>query len=358
MEGYVEGNQTMYGYMVEELVRTNPPEDTDTGGVDPSIQPIDWDSIWEDDIVEEWICDPLLPKGRLVALYADGKAGKSLLALEVAAALATGRHILDQQAGPPVTVLYIDQEMTHSDLIERLSDMGYGEESDMTRLRYYQMQSFPPFDTPQGADQLIALVKRDRPDLLVIDTVARVVAGAENDADTYRDLYRLALLPIKAMGVTVLRIDHAGKEATKGQRGSSAKNDDVDIVWRLEQDTQTNLKLVCDRRRVHWVPGTVYLDRTVNVQGHLHHYTPEVPLTQTQRDLVEQLDNHDVPVGLGRTLMRRRYDIEWRNADLGPAQKWRKGRRGTEAEPEPEARLPYKDSDDVAATELLPDNIA
>jgi hypothetical protein len=55
------------------------------------------------------------------------------------------------------------------------------------------------------------------------------------------------------MGITELRIDHAGKEATKGQRGSSAKNDDVDVVSQLKVDTH-GVTLSVDRQRISWVP--------------------------------------------------------------------------------------------------------
>jgi hypothetical protein len=35
------------------------------------------------------------------------------------------------------------------------------------------------------------------------------------------------------MGVACLRLDHFGKDAERGSRGSSAKNQDVDHVWEL-----------------------------------------------------------------------------------------------------------------------------
>src|ERR1700693_5575681 len=53
-------------------------------------QPIDWPSFWRNETVEhEWFCEPMIPKGRQVALFGNAKAGKSLLALEIAAAKAT-----------------------------------------------------------------------------------------------------------------------------------------------------------------------------------------------------------------------------------------------------------------------------
>ena len=61
-----------------------------------------------------------------------------------------------------------------------------------------------------------------------------MVNGDENSADTYRNSYRHALLPLKAGHRTVVRLDHPGKVATTAH-GSSAKNDDVDVLCQLTQ---------------------------------------------------------------------------------------------------------------------------
>ncbi len=346
----VGDDEIMYRYMVEELVSSHPPESIAAfDGDTPQIRPVDWDELWNREVTQEWTCEPFLPKGRLVALYAAGKAGKSLLALEVAAALATGTHTLDQPEGDPIDVLYIDQEMTIDDLQQRIEDLGYTPDDDMSHLHYYQLQTWDPFDTDTGADQLVTLVQRIKPKLLILDTVARVVEGAENDADTYRNLYRTTLQPIKAMGITILRIDHAGKDLTKGQRGSSAKNDDVDVVWMLIQDTQTKMRLVCDRRRINWIPMEVLLERTDNTAGFLRHLTSGITLTVTQQQLVELLDEAKAPIQMSRRKARETYPFIFRNVDYGPAQKYRRI-RGIQPEPEPEAptteRLPYKDGED------------
>src|SRR5688500_16687212 len=50
---------------------------------------IDFDELFADeDEGGDWLVEPLIPRGRSVALYAPGKTGKSILVLEVAAALA------------------------------------------------------------------------------------------------------------------------------------------------------------------------------------------------------------------------------------------------------------------------------
>jgi KaiC/GvpD/RAD55 family RecA-like ATPase len=322
------GDEILYTYIMDHYARRYGIPD---GGDHPYLQPIHWPDMWEHDIKETWIADPILPEGRLVALYAAGKTGKSLLTLEIALAKATGKPTLNEPKGDPISVVYIDMEMTLDDLQHRMEDLGYTEKDDLSLFHYYQLAPFDPFDTEQGADQLQHLVNRHNPKLLIIDTVARTVAGAENDSDTYRNLYRIALRPLKAQGVTVLRIDHAGKDATRGQRGSSAKNDDVDVVWRLEQGTTPDsLQLVCDRRRIAWVPQIVNLQRAQSATGHLRHHTEALTLNKTQLDLVADFDDMGIDPEATRSSVRKQHpNYTFSNSDYGPVQKYRRVRGWT-----------------------------
>jgi hypothetical protein len=51
-------------------------------------------------------------------------------------------------------------------------------------------------------------------------------------------------------------MDHSGKDLEKGQRGSSAKNDDVDVIWQATR-SENGLTLRRTHSRVRWVPETV-----------------------------------------------------------------------------------------------------
>ena len=75
-----------------------------------------------------------------------------------------------------------------------------------------------------------------------------------------RAFYRHTGLALKARGVAVLRTDHSGKDVAKGQRGSSAKNDDVDVVWQLNRKDE-GLTLKRTHSRISWVPDVVNIRR-------------------------------------------------------------------------------------------------
>jgi hypothetical protein len=218
---------------------------------------IDWPTFWARDHEEaEWVYPDVLARGRGHALYAAHKAGKSLLMLFLAVQLATGK---DRNA-----VLYLDYEMTEADIFDRLEDMGHGPGSDLSRLRYALLPTLPPLDTVTGADALMVLVdgvQGDFPDhhlVVIIDTISRAVCGEENSADTFRDFYSHTGIRLKRRGVTWARLDHGGKDISAGQRGSSAKGDDVDLAWKLVQ-TQGGVSLHRELARMPWVPQRVNL---------------------------------------------------------------------------------------------------
>jgi hypothetical protein len=221
---------------------------------------IDWTNFWnEEHIQEDWIAYPLIARARQTALFAVAKVGKSYLSLACVAALCTGKPIFGRPAQPPVHVLYLDYEMTQGDLMERLEQLGYTDKDDLSHLHYALIPSLPPLNTYEGSAEVMKLVELTGAEVVVIDTTGRAVEGEENSADTYREFARTTGLALKAKGIALLRTDHAGKDKGKsGQRGSSAKNDDVDLVYHMEREAHT-IKLTRLFSRISWAPAEVEL---------------------------------------------------------------------------------------------------
>ena len=229
--------------------------ETDAVTVTPSEVFVRWPTFWDRDHSQaEWVFEDVLARGRGHALYAGHKEGKSLFTLYLAASVATGTA--------PCVVVYLDYEMSEQDVFERLADMGYGPESDLSRLRYALLPSLPPLDTADGARALAAIIDRVEAEwpqhhvVVIIDTISRAVAGEENDADTFRAFYAHTGIELKRRGATWARLDHGGKDPTKGMRGASAKGDDVDVVWRLAR-SEKGVTLQRDAARMSWVPEKV-----------------------------------------------------------------------------------------------------
>lgn len=287
---------------------------------DPPQTFINWNDFWAEDTTdEEWLVDQVFAKGRGHALYAQAKQGKSLFVLHAAARLAT--------TNPHVDVIYLDYEMTRSDVRDRLEDMGYGPTNDLSRLHYALLPAIPPLDTLEGANALLELVAGvQRPDcdlFIVIDTTGRAVIGEENSNDTIRGFYRWTGSALKRLQVTWVRLDHAGKDATKGQRGGSAKNDDVDVVWKLQAGDNGAITLHREAARMSWVTDKVTFTR----HDAPLRYTPGPEMWPAgTKDIADQLDQLGLPPDISRNKAREAINqagVKASNDVLGAAVRWR-----------------------------------
>lgn len=264
--------------------------------MDPWDQAVNWGDFWTGTPFEtDWLIEPVVANNRQTAIYSPAKTGKSLLALDIVAAAATGRSVLGHPEREPISVVYLDLEMTLADLYERMSDLGYGETDDLKHLNYYQLPDLPPLDSELGGEALMELVRHHAASLVVIDTMSRVVTGKENDADTYRNFFRCTGVRLKAAHVALLRLDHEGKDAAQGQRGSSAKADDVDIVFRLTQLDAATLKLTRTRSRPGWVPAEVSIQRQTD--PFLRHVADDDAVPAGTLQAMKNLEDFGVPLG-------------------------------------------------------------
>lgn len=224
---------------------------------------LDWHTLWNtEDEDEEWIVEPLLPARRLVALFSAPKVGKSLLMLEIAAAVARGTEVLGATPDRPRRVLYVDFENDpRGDIRTRLKAMGLGPQ-DLDNLKYLSYPTLAKLDTATGAAELLAIVEEYECEVVVIDTISRAVGGEENENDTWLAFYRNTGLTLKQAKVACIRLDHTGKDHDKGMRGGSAKYGDVDAVWKLSRvDDGDTYKLECTDHRMPIDEPTLVIHR-------------------------------------------------------------------------------------------------
>jgi hypothetical protein len=267
-----------------------------------NLPALDWHELWADDSEDEWILEPLVPARRLVALYSPPKVGKSLLMLELAAAVSAGRQVLGVCPERRWRVLYVDFENDpRGDVRPRLQAMGYGP-ADLDRLHYLSFPVLSALDTEAGAAQLLAAVEAYGAELVVIDTLSRAVAGEENDNDTWLSFYRNTGLRLKQAEVACVRLDHAGKDVERGQRGGSAKAGDVDAIWRMSHVADDTYSLACEANRLPIAEKYLTFERrplphlhsAVQAEGRLAAWNAKID------SLVALMDDAGLPADAGR----------------------------------------------------------
>lgn len=223
----IEGQRASLEFRARSLLRVHAYDDR------RSNSPVDWTQVLSGELPErQYLAGDLFEVGQQVSLIGEGKVGKSILALDLVRALSGGRPFLGAPVRPSVHVGYFDMENDLRTLAERAISLGMTEE-DFQNVTYLSFPSIAPLDTPLGGEMLMEEVEKWQMKVVFLDTVSRFIEGRENDADTWLAFYRCTGVHLKANNVALVRLDHMGKDASRGGRGSSAKTQDVDHVYEL-----------------------------------------------------------------------------------------------------------------------------
>ena len=191
-----------------------------------------------------WHLPPLIPVGAFVVLYGSPKAGKTTIAMHMAAALACAQPFLDGTANLALNVLWIDLEQPRRVTQARVREV-------------HANNAVGNFDIYQGAppslSEVFATIDRLKPDVVFVDSLSRWLRlESENDnAELTRTLGPI-LTGFQARDITLVVIHHDRKsEGTGGRnlRGASSllAMCDVAIEVKVEGDgnsTRRRLSMV------------------------------------------------------------------------------------------------------------------
>ena len=188
---------------------------------------------------QHWLVEDLIPAGNVTLLSGDGATGKSLLALQLAVAVATGGNWIGMKPEPGA-VLYVSAEDEEEELhrrsariVPRLETLG-----NLTIIPLAGKDAV--LSAPTGRDGLMKptpiytalryLVAKHRPDLLVLDTLADLFGGDEIKKVHARQFVSMLRGLAIEFDVTVLLLSHpsqAGMNSGTGTSGNSAWNNSV-----------------------------------------------------------------------------------------------------------------------------------
>jgi len=201
-------------------------------------------------------------------------------------------------------VAIFDEENRVDEVVERLTKFGVTDPGELGGLSWYSFPQLPPLDTPAGGEHLVAVADRDKPALIVLDTTTRMIEGDENSASTWLQLYRCSLAPLKQRGIAVLRLDHQGKDPSKGQRGSSAKDGDVDTIWRLKFQDGGYLALEREKSRSGHGEDWLLVERLNDPLRHAFKELAHMPITPKIEQWADNFDRWGIPRDAGRPTLR------------------------------------------------------
>lgn len=163
-------------------------------------------------------------------VHAKRGVGKSNWTLGLLTSLATGGEFLAYKATRPFRVLYVDGELSGSDLQDMLHDLAVECENFNVLAVEEQPEGIPSIAFQLGLDWLEEACVRLGVEVLALDSWSTLAGVGTNEEDTWLAFMAWAA-KMRRRGVTVIFLHHDGKSGT--QRGHSRSEDLLNWVIQL-----------------------------------------------------------------------------------------------------------------------------
>ena len=188
----------------------------------------------------KWQIKKILPARDVVAIYGPPGAGKSFMALDMAAHIAEGRDWMGYRT-KPAHVVYVVLEAANG-FSGRLKawQMHHGRQLPDTLhvITHSPFALSSPKDIVDLIESIRLAIGDDHGGLVVfIDTLARAMGTfEENDNNDMGRVIQACDTIAQSLKATVAAVAHPGKDAARGLRGGSALLGGLDTVIQLEKD--------------------------------------------------------------------------------------------------------------------------
>jgi hypothetical protein len=181
----------------------------------------------------------LLIRRGLGIIGGSAKLGKSSLVLNLVLERAAGQPWLGFATSPGVT-LVVQAEIPEPQLQKRLGIMLKGRALPPVGAVHFVTDRRIKLDRPEGLARLRQIIERLRPDLLILDPLARFMAGDENATRDMGAIVAALDELIQDYDLAVLLVHHTGKQSDAREgghrlRGNSALFAAADTVLILDR---------------------------------------------------------------------------------------------------------------------------
>ena len=193
---------------------------------------------------KDFIVDNLMKSNGLYCLVARPKVGKSLLALQLANAIATGTNFLGFRTSPS-PVLYISTEMNFSQILDRIDKMNLEFDDDNFRLKEQEIN-----ERKLNLMDLQLEFQEFSNDLngrfVIIDMFSGIDMNNGYDLNNYQDMGQYVIPKFRELckkyNFTILLIHHLNKN--NKSLGSTAIDGSVDGIITLKVDQNLKSKIL------------------------------------------------------------------------------------------------------------------
>lgn len=215
------------------------------------------DEFASQEVSVQWLIKGFLLKAELGMLFGESGAGKSFATLDMCAAICRGVDFWNGHRVKKGRVLYVVAEGV-SGFRQRLR--AYCHQHAIPKIGMDVIYEVTPnlVEASQVTDLIKEICEREPYDLIVMDTFARVVAGADENSgqEMGNAILQCKRISQKAKAM-VLLVHHSGKDTSKGPRGWSGITAACDSEIVVERNN--DMRSITARKVKEGVDGISYL---------------------------------------------------------------------------------------------------
>jgi len=186
-----------------------------------------------------WILQDLIPSKSNNLIVGQGSSGKSFIALHLAMCIASSRKFLHLSTTKGVVVILDDESGIHR-LKERTTQLELGHDKipeDCEENLFYYPHPLIKIDKPDGVAKLKEIIEMRKPNLIIVDSLRRVLSGKENDSDAIELFYQGLKEAIGDKEIACIFIHHINKtsDGLNSVRGSSDIVNMMDNIFQIQK---------------------------------------------------------------------------------------------------------------------------
>ena len=203
----------------------------------------------------------LIREGSLGMVHGRAGAGKTFLMLALAISAAYGVPFLGWDVPAPVSVFYVDGEMTASDFQSRataltrwvLETVDHPWKDLHVVTPDFQPHGIPKIDSQAGRQVLLDAVQTTEARLVFLDNLSCLTDPEDDNQSSSWSAVQELLLALRRKGIAAIVGHHSGKNGE--QRGTSRRADILDLVIKLtpsspvEADGRTHVQVEFEKAR-------------------------------------------------------------------------------------------------------------
>jgi hypothetical protein len=172
-------------------------------------------------------------------VYGETGVGKTLWALDLAAAIAAGEGFLNWEgSGKRRRVMYLDGELPAETFKERLQIIAqrYGHDLELYAYNRDVLSDgeMPPLNTPPGEKWLWREIDAVKPDVIVSDSIMCLLEGSMSEEESWAPI-KAMIRKISGRRIAQIWLHHTGHDTTKGF-GTKTREWEMDTVVSLTDD--------------------------------------------------------------------------------------------------------------------------